>query len=90
MIFLGSRYQDTAVEYLLDSRTEKTRPTVMRSNAEIGQTGTVVTYWPGGARLDLAGSNLFNDPEKWWRILDQNTDILNPMSIHPGVQVRLP
>jgi hypothetical protein len=50
---------------------------------------TVYT-WVEGDRLDIVGSKYFADPTQYWRILDANPDILDPMGISPGQQIRIP
>lgn len=89
MIYLGSRYQDTPVGYLLDGRTGKTRATVLRDRP----TQDIViasTTWRVGLRLDRVASGLYDDASEWWRIMDANDDIVDPMSLAPGMTVRVP
>lgn len=90
MIYIGSRYQSTPVQYVLDGRTGRTRPTIIRGNSDVAATSTRVTKWEDGMRLDIVASSVFNDSEKWWRIMDQNPDILDPMSFVAGTTLRVP
>jgi hypothetical protein len=90
VIYIGSRYQYVPVRYMLDGRSGLTRPTVIRSNEDVKATTTTVTHWEYGVRLDIVGSAVYNDPEKWWQIMDQNPDVLDPMSFEPGASLRIP
>lgn len=90
MIYIGSRYQTTPVFYMLDGRTGRTRPTILRDNADVAPTSSRVTKWEDGMRLDIVASSIYNDPEKWWRVMDQNPDILDPMSFVAGTTLRVP
>lgn len=90
MIYLGSRYQNEPIFYTLDGRNKRTRSTVMRSNDAVGVTSTTVAVWTDGARLDNAAFNLYGNPQAWWRIMDENIEILDPMSIKPGMELRIP
>ena len=89
MIYLGSRYQDTPVFYMLDGRTGNTYPTILRN-----ATTTTYSYksgiWYAGLRMDVLADRTLNDQYSWWRIMDQNDDIIDPMSLVPGMVVALP
>jgi len=88
MIFIGSRYQQSPVSFMLDGRTGRTNPTVMRATRVTD--ASRVTRWDYGARIDIYGSALYDDPEQWWRVMDCNPDILDPASMLPGTPLRLP
>jgi hypothetical protein len=89
MINLGSRYQSEPVLPLLDGRSNRVRPTVMRSNDNVGATSPYLTQWTSSSRLDRMSAGITNGPTNWWLIMDQNTDIIDPMSIVAGTQVRV-
>lgn len=89
MIHIGSRYQNVPVVYMLDGRTGGTRPTVLRSNADITDSSTVSAFWVESSRLDTVGSSLFDEPEQWWRVMDLNPEILDPLSLTAGTLLRL-
>lgn len=91
MIRIGSRYEQSEVFYTLDSRSGATRPTVMRSNPR-GTNAAVpaeAIKWPTGARLDRISNRVVGHPSKWWVVMDRNPDILDPMSIAPGMTFRV-
>jgi hypothetical protein len=89
MIYLGSRYQNTQVRYLLDGRTGKTRASILRYRPAQDYVVSSTT-WRVGLRLDRVASGLYDDASEWWRIMDANDDIIDPMSLAPGMTVRVP
>lgn len=89
MIHIGSRYQNSPVVYMLDGRTGGTRPTVLRDNTDIEGTSTVSAFWADSSRLDTVGSSLFDEPEQWWRVMDLNPEILDPLSLTAGTLLRI-
>jgi hypothetical protein len=95
MIFLGSRYEQEPVNYLLDARSFTTRPTVMRTTTSLRRkqrtteiSGTVV--WNSAFRLDTVSNSVLQSSQNWWRVMDINPEILNPWSLRPGTRVRIP
>lgn len=90
MIYIGSRYQDASVSYLLDGRTGDTHATVLRDIPENTATSALSTRWRVGLRLDRLANSLYGSESEWWQVMDVNNDILNPMSLAPGMPVRLP
>ena len=89
MIYIGSRYQDVPVVYLLDGRTGTTHATILRATPTTN-VSFLSTRWRAGIRLDRLASNLYGAESEWWRVMDVNDDILNPMSLAPGMTVRIP
>lgn len=92
MIRTTSRYSSQEVTYFLDGRTQTTRPTVMRANPRFMNFGARKTSirWQEGVRIDRLSSRLYGNPEKWWQLIDENDNILDPLSIEPGTSVILP
>jgi hypothetical protein len=89
MIYIGSRYQDTPVSYLLDGRTGKTHATVLRRLPEI-TSPMLSSRWRAGLRLDRMAGRMYGNESEWWLVLDVNSEILDPMSLAPGMTVRIP
>ena len=86
MIYLGSRYENAPVQYVLDGRSLTTRPTVMRPLLPAGR--PYVTYrWRDGDRVDLLGERFSTSSTEWWRILDINPELIDPLSAVPGQTV---
>jgi len=92
MIYLSSRYADSDVTYILDSRTGISQATVIRGAPELDlatQYGRVY-YWRDGDRLEWVAYKFYGNSLEWWRIMDANPEILNPTQIKPGTSLRIP
>lgn len=46
--------------------------------------------WKGTDRLDILAQEVFQDPTKWWSILDINPEIIYPFDIPAGTFIRIP
>jgi hypothetical protein len=89
MIFLDSRYADGRIFKVYDSRADNYQLSVRREWPSYAH--TYFTYeWIATDRLDNIATRFLGNPEMWWKILDINPEILNPMSIAPGTQLRIP
>jgi hypothetical protein len=89
MIYIGSRYQDTPVNYLLDGRTGKTHATILRRLPEV-TAPLSSARWRAGLRLDRMAGRMYENESEWWQVMDVNDEILDPMSLAPGMTVRIP
>lgn len=89
MISLQSRYADTDVVYVLDPKSQTTRPTLLRDYQEDPVTFRV-HRWSEGDRWDFLAQEYLDAPTEWWRILDANPEILDPTSMKPGALVYIP
>lgn len=92
MIYLRSRYAESEIEYILDSRTGISQATVLREalDQELAEQYGRVYYWRDGDRLDYLAYQFFDNSLEWWRILDANPEVLNPSQIQPGTAIRIP
>lgn len=92
MIYIGSRYEKQPVFYTIDSRSGNTRPTVVRTYVRPRRSTrpTETIRWQEGARLDRVSQALFGSADRWWRLMDANPDILDPMTVTAGALVVLP
>ena len=88
MIYLNSRYESADVVYMMDGRSGRTRPTVMRGPLP-KPTSRAQMRWGDRMRLDLMAFQSQGSPEMWYAIADQNTEILDPMAIEIGDVVRV-
>jgi hypothetical protein len=90
MIYIGSRYEDELVQYVLDARTETTRPSVLRAPLRTPPVTSSYTEWNSAYRLDQVAAKISREAERWWRIMDRNAEILNPWNIPAGTRINLP
>lgn len=86
MIYLGSRYQSTEVQYILDQRSGSTRPTVLRANVRTA-TPSQVYRWRERDRVDTIGKRFSGKSVDWWQVMDRNSENIDPLSIAIGASV---
>lgn len=91
MIQVGSRYEKEDVYFTLDGRSNITRPTVMRTGrgAALYPPARTSVRWQTGVRLDRVANRTVGSPEKWWLIMEMNSEVLDPMALKPGMVVNL-
>lgn len=88
-IYLDSRYIDGPVFKAWDARKNSYQITVFR--AWPSYTSPFFMYeWVDGDRLDNVSNRFLGSSEYWWRILDVNPEINNPLVIKPGTSIRIP
>jgi hypothetical protein len=92
MIVVGSRYEDAEVFPVVTRRRFNSTLSVMRPvDALSDQDIPTRRYnWRAGDRLDLLGAREYGDPSNWWRVLDANGSVLNPLDLRPGIRLDLP
>lgn len=89
MLFLNSRYSTGAFGYARDSRTGDVRLTVFRPPRETITSSYDLYLWQQGDRIDIVAQR-YTDAVQWWRLLDVNPEITDPMNIAPGTYIRIP
>lgn len=90
MIIIGSRYETADVVPVRTTRNSTAAITVLRPLAQEVDDPQQYLYWTDGDRLDLLSERKYGTPREWWRVLDVNGRILNPLDLRPGVKVYLP
>jgi hypothetical protein len=91
MIIIGSRYESAdIVPVRTNGRSTATVTVLRRPPDEDAAPPTQYLDWTDGDRLDLLSDRKFGTPREWWRVLDVNDSLLNPLDIRPGVKVFLP
>jgi hypothetical protein len=86
MIRLDSRYASGEVLFIRDPKTGNTVPTVFRTVVPSGGASSVYVY-KSSDRMDLLGKRFEDRAHLWWRIIDRNSEEVDPMSIPPGASV---
>ena len=72
MIFIGSRYENQDVRYVLSGRGRTTRPTVMRTEFRTRPPKSYVE-WNQSFRMDQIAERIVVDNQNWWRIMEFST-----------------
>jgi len=89
VIFLDSRYADGNIFKAYNPLKKQYDLTVMRQFPEL--ISEVAFYeWVETDRIDIVASRFFGDSTYWWKIMDFNPEIQNPMEIEPGTILRIP
>lgn len=89
MIFSDSRYADGTLVTALDSRKDNYSVGVFRTFPTESRSFYYYT-WTASDRIDLVALKLLGDVELWWRILDFNPEINDPIHIPAGTVIRIP
>jgi hypothetical protein len=89
MIYADSRYIDGTLAKVYRSFSDTYEQTVYRT-------------WPSYAidffyytvteidRIEELAATFLGSPDLWWRIMDINSNVLNPFEIPAGTQLRIP
>ena len=89
MIYLDSRYSDGTLVKTWHPRKQQYDLVVLRQYPSYAQK-YFIYEWVDGDRLDNLANRYMGNPAAWWQLLDLNPEILNPLSIAPGTQIRIP
>jgi hypothetical protein len=89
MIFLDSRYVDGTLTKTWNSRKQQYDLVVLRNWSTYVQSYFYYT-WVETDRLDNLATKYLGNPSMWWEIMDINPEILDPLTITPGTQLRIP
>ncbi len=89
MIYFDSRYADSEVRLALDSRTSKHRFTAYREWPVVSSE-FFYYEWVEGDRIDWVSEKFLGKPNLWWRVMDANPEVLDPLTILPGTLLRIP
>jgi phage tail protein X len=46
--------------------------------------------WVDGDRIDILASRYYGTEDSWWKIMDLNPEIPDPLNIAPGTTIRIP
>ena len=89
MIYLDSRYADGTIAKTWNARKQEYDLVVFREWS--GYVQSFFYYnWVETDRLDNLANRFLGNSALWWEIMDLNPEILNPSSITPGTQIRIP
>ena len=89
MIFLDSRYVDGTLTKTWNPRKQQYDLVVLRNWSTYVQSYFYYN-WVETDRLDNLATKYLGNPSMWWEIMDINPEILDPLTITPGTQLRIP
>ena len=89
MIYLDSRYAAGTLAKTWNAQKRQYDLIVFREWLEYFQTFFLYN-WVENDRLDILADRFLGNPALWWEIMDLNPEILDPLSIQPGTQIRIP
>lgn len=89
-IFLGSRYENSVVDFINIDSTSNAFPVVFYEFSSLGRLNYIDHSWVAGDRLDALATLYYRDPEKWWIIVEANPKIEDFTAINPGTILRIP
>jgi nucleoid-associated protein YgaU len=89
MIYADSRYATGIIYAAQDARTGRYANSVRRVFPT--KTTAFITYtWKANDRLDIIANEFLGTPAYWWKIMDVNPELVDPMNIATGTAVRIP
>ena len=89
MITFDSRYFNGHLFWAKDARKNENGIAVLR-NWDVIKQRFFFYEWTATDRLDLVATKYFGNSDLWWKIMDYNPEIVDPLNISPGTQLRIP
>jgi hypothetical protein len=89
MIFKDSRYVDGTLAEAYNPKTGIYHVTVFRK-FPTSKTRFYLYTWNEEDRIDLIAHERLGHAALWWKIMDFNPEIINPMNIPVGTTIRIP
>jgi hypothetical protein len=90
MIFKGSRYEYSTVDFFSPKTIKSEQPVIFYTFSTLGR----LSYWEHqyvqGERLDQIASKYYQNPKSWWLIPEYNPEIVDFTAITPGTILRIP
>jgi hypothetical protein len=88
-IYLGSRYENSVVDFVATGGDDTAAPVVFYSFADIGRISYSEYIWRYGDRLDQIAWKFYRQPESWWLIAYYNPQIKDFFNIPEGTVVKI-
>lgn len=89
-IHIGSRYEDSVVDFVAFSSNGDAAPIVFYEFSDIGQIQYIEYLWKEGDRLDQVAAKFYQYPDHWWIIAEYNPHVVDPQNIPAGTKLRIP
>lgn len=88
-IYLGSRYEESVVDFIATKSVEDVAPVVFYEFTDIGRIEYTEYVWKDGDRLDNVSMKFYGHPERWWLIAQYNPELSDIMNIPAGTKLRI-
>lgn len=89
MIYSDSRYADGNIFRAYRPQSD-TYEAIVTRNFPTESSRYFVHTWRHDDRIDLVAVKYFGDGSRWWKIMDYNPEVSNPLAIVPGTKIRIP
>lgn len=89
-IHIGSRYENSVVDFVAFSEAGDTAPIVFYEFSNIGRIQYTEYTWKEGDRLDQVAAEFYSYPDHWWILAEYNPHIVDPQNIKAGTKIRIP
>lgn len=89
MIYSNSRYADALIAKSHDARKDNYGLSIFRSFPSSTQS-FFLYVWEEGDRVDKVAHKYLHNPEDWWKIMDINPEVIDPLFIQVGSVIRIP
>ena len=88
-IYLGSRYENSTVDFVSTDGSDTAAPVVFYSFAPLGRVSYSEYIWRTGDRLDYLAWKFYSQPEMWWKLAYYNPEIEDFQNIPEGTVLRV-
>lgn len=88
-IYIGSRYENSIVDFVSIDNTESAAPVVRYSFAPLGRVTYASYKWREGDRLDYVAWKFYGHSGLWWMIPYYNPEIKDFQNIATGTVIRI-
>jgi nucleoid-associated protein YgaU len=89
MPYFDSRYADGFFYRASDPRNGSYQITVDRIYPPVNISFSYYV-WVDGDRIDIISERYYGTEDSWWKIMDINPEISDPLNIAPGTTIRIP
>jgi hypothetical protein len=89
MIYTDSRYANGKFFRAYDANRASYSLTVLRS-FPTDQAAFFYYRWKERDRVEALAARLMGDANLWWRIMDYNPEVIDPVNIPVGTLIRIP
>lgn len=90
MIYKGSRYEYSTVDYVATELNGAENPIVFYAITEFNNISYYEHTYVKGERLDQLSSKYYRTPRFWWMIPEANPQIADFTNIKEGTVLRIP